>query len=115
VRERADGEIEFLGRRDAQIKSRGYRIELGDIEAALYAHPDVVECAVVPVPDERVTNRIKAFVAARRPLRDVELARFCADRIPRYMVPEQFEFRDSLARTSTGKIDRRQLMQGGAP
>ncbi|HWT26002.1 MAG TPA: amino acid adenylation domain-containing protein [Solirubrobacteraceae bacterium] len=115
VREREDGEILFLGRRDAQIKSRGYRIELGDIETALYAHPDVVECAVVPVPDDRVTNRIKAVVAARGPLRESALARFCAGRVPRYMVPDAFEFRDALPKTSTGKIDRQRLLQGRDP
>ena len=60
-----DGDWIFLGRRDAQIKSRGYRIELGDIEAALGQHPSVVECAVVPIPDEVVTNRIKAYVVVR--------------------------------------------------
>jgi amino acid adenylation domain-containing protein len=112
VREREDGELAFLGRRDAQIKSRGHRIELGDIEAALNAHPDVVECAVVPVPDDLVTNRIKAIVAGRRALRNTELAGFCATRIPRYMVPDVFEFRDALPKTSTGKIDRQRLAQG---
>ena len=61
-----NGDWVFLGRRDSQIKSRGYRIELGDIEAALDQHPSVVECAVVPIPDEVVTNRIKAFVVTRR-------------------------------------------------
>ncbi len=109
VREDDDGNLRFLGRRDAQIKSRGYRIELGDIEAALYAHEDVLECAVLPIPDDLVTNRIKAFVVRRDDLRQSDLAKFCGDRVPRYMVPEFFEFRDSLPKTSTGKIDRQQL------
>ena len=65
VQEMEDGNYRFLGRRDTQIKSRGYRVELGDVEAALYAHPAVDECAVVAVPDELVTNRIKAYVATR--------------------------------------------------
>ena len=55
----------FLGRRDAQIKTRGYRVELGEIESALYSLPAVVECAVVAIPDEAVTNRLKAFVVTR--------------------------------------------------
>lgn len=104
-----DGNYLFLGRRDAQIKSRGYRVELGDIEAALYAHPSVVECAVTAVPDELVTNRIKAYVVARDGVSAAELARFCAERIPGYMIPEVFEFRGSLKKTSTGKIDRQAL------
>ena len=103
------GDWIFLGRRDSQIKSRGYRIELGDIEAALSQHPFVLECAVVAVPDEVVTNRIKAFVVASDTVDEEELSRFCAERIPRYMTPELYEFLDELPRSSTGKIDRRAL------
>jgi amino acid adenylation domain-containing protein len=99
----------FLGRRDSQIKSRGYRIELGDIEAALNQHPTVVECAVVPVPDELVTNRIKAYLVVRDEVDQAQLVDFCRERIPRYMIPELYEFRSELPRTSTGKIDRRAL------
>ena len=103
------GDWVFLGRRDAQIKSRGYRIELGDIEAALGGHPSVVECAVVPIPDEVVTNRIKAYVVVRDEVSEDALVTFVCDRLPRYMAPELFEFRDELPRSSTGKVDRRAL------
>ena len=99
----------FLGRRDAQIKSRGYRIELGDIEAALGQHPSVVECAVVPIPDDIVTNRIKAYVVVRDEISENDLVAFVCERLPRYMAPELFEFRDELPRSSTGKVDRRAL------
>jgi acyl-coenzyme A synthetase/AMP-(fatty) acid ligase len=110
VRQNADGDYLFLGRRDHQIKSRGYRIEIGDIEAALYAHPDVAECAVIPVPDEVVGNRIKVFVAARNAgLNGGELARHCAQLLPKYMIPEDFEFLSALPKTSTGKVDRQAL------
>ena len=108
------GDWIFLGRRDSQIKSRGYRIELGDIEAALNLHPAVVECAVVAIPDEVVTNRIKAFVVARRRLDGEELSRFCRSQ-SRYMTPEVYEFRDELPRSSTGKIDRRALSTPSRP
>lgn len=104
-----NGNWNFLGRRDSQIKSRGYRIELGDIEAALNLHPSIVECAVVAIPDEVVTNRIKAFVVSRDVLDADELSRFCTGLLPRYMAPEQYEFRAELPRSSTGKIDRRTL------
>jgi L-proline---[L-prolyl-carrier protein] ligase len=103
------GDWIFLGRRDAQIKSRGYRIELGDIEAALNQHPALVECAVVAIPDDLVTNRIKAHVVAREDVAQSELVDFCRARLPRYMVPELFEFVSALPRTSTGKIDRNAL------
>jgi amino acid adenylation domain-containing protein len=109
VRLGEDGQYRLLGRRDAQIKSRGYRIELGEVETALYAHPSVVECAVVPVPDDLVTNRIKAYLVLREEISENDLVAFCEERIPKYMVPELFEFRDVLPKTSTGKIDRRGL------
>jgi acyl-coenzyme A synthetase/AMP-(fatty) acid ligase len=104
-----DGNYRFLGRRDAQIKSRGYRIELGDIETALYSHPSVVECAVVPIPDDLVTNRIKAYVSTREPVSTADLVSFCGERLPKYMIPELMEFRDALPKTSTGKVDRQAL------
>ena len=104
-----NGDWIFLGRRDSQIKSRGYRIELGDIEAALHQHPSVVECAVVPIPDELVTNRIKAFVVTRGEVGEDELVSFVCERVPRYMAPELFAFRETLPRSSTGKVDRRAL------
>jgi acyl-coenzyme A synthetase/AMP-(fatty) acid ligase len=107
------GIFQLIGRRDAQIKSRGYRIELGEVEAALYAHPAVLECAVAAVPDELVTNRIKAYVVVREPLEEADLVRFCANRLPRYMIPEVFEFRSALPKTSTGKVDRQQLAAAG--
>jgi amino acid adenylation domain-containing protein len=107
VRLDADGNYRFFGRRDHQIKSRGHRIELGDIEAALLAHADVRECVVVPVPDEHVTNLIRACVAAD--VDEAELRRHCLAVLPRYMVPDQFEFHDALPRTSTDKLDRQAL------
>jgi amino acid adenylation domain-containing protein len=110
------GEYLFLGRRDSQVKSRGYRIELGEIEAALYAHPAVVEAAVVAVPDEEIGCRLRAFVALGpgQAVGAAELQAHCAARVPRYMVPETVEVRASLPRTSTGKTDRAGLAAGAA-
>jgi amino acid adenylation domain-containing protein len=109
ARQDANGDYEFLGRRDAQVKSRGHRIELGDVEAALHAHPAVVECAVTAVPDQLVTNRLKAYVVLRDDGTADDVLRVCAERVPPYMVPEDVDVRDQLPRTSTGKIDRRAL------
>ena len=108
------GDYWFLGRRDSMIKSRGYRIELGEIEAALYAHSAVRETAVVAIPDEAIGSRIKAFVCTLDPrtLTKADLQQHCANRIPKYMVPELIEFCDSLPKTSTGKVDRKRLVQG---
>ena len=111
VEEMPDGNYRFLGRRDNQIKSRGYRIELGDIETAINAHPDVVECAVVAVPDELISNRIKAFVAVKADVTEPAMIGHCAELIQKYMIPETFSFRESLPKTSTGKIDRKGLSE----
>jgi amino acid adenylation domain-containing protein len=109
VKQAEDGNYVFLGRRDAQIKRRGYRIELGEIETALHAHPSVVECAVVATPDELSSTRITAHVVVRDRMRDTDLVRVCLDRVPRYAVPDAFEFHGVLPKTSTGKIDRKAL------
>ena len=118
VRRARDGNYLFVGRADEMIKSRGYRIELGEIEAALYAHAGVEEAAVVAIPDDEVTNVVQALVVARptATLTAGALAAHCAERLPRYMVPSRFVLRPSLPRTSTGKIDKRRLVQeeGGA-
>jgi amino acid adenylation domain-containing protein len=106
-----DGVYWFLGRRDNMVKSRGYRIELGEIEAALYSHPAIREAAVVPIPDEQIGNKLKAIIVLNdsTPLSVADVQRYCAQRIPLYMIPEPVEFRDSLPKTSTGKVDRREL------
>jgi amino acid adenylation domain-containing protein len=108
----AAGDYLFLGRRDNQIKSRGFRIELGEIETALYNHPAVREAAAVAVPDEQIGNRIYAFVALHEAGSATagDLERHCIAALPRYMVPEQITLRSGLPKTSTGKIDRRGLV-----
>ncbi len=111
VRCRADGNLEFLGRRDHQVKTRGYRVELGEIEATLHRHPAVDEAVVVAIPDEEITNRLKAVVVAKpgTAVTGTDLRQHCARTLPRYMVPEAIEFRAALPRTSSGKVDRRAL------
>lgn len=111
VQQSSDGDLRYLGRLDDQIKSRGYRIELGDVEAAIYAHPAVTDCAVVAMPDELVTSRLHAFVVVDGEVTESELTRWSARRLPPSMVPESFAIRTSLPRTATGKTDRRGLME----
>ncbi len=112
VRQEPDGNYTFLGRRDNMIKSRGYRIELGEIETVLYTHPDIVEAAVVAVPDDEIGNIIKAVIVHKdgRTLTRGQVEAYCAERIPKYMVPGIIEFMDSLPKTSTGKADRSLLV-----
>ena len=69
----------------------------------------MVECAVIPVPDDTVTNRLYAHVVVREELKQSDLVRFIAQRVPRYMIPDGFSFEEALPKTSTGKIDRQAL------
>ena len=109
VQEMEDGNYRFLGRSDNQIKSRGYRIELGDIEAALVAHPDIIEAAALAIPDEFVTNRIVAHVSSNVDVNVRDVTAFCGGLIQKYMIPETIIVEASLPKTSTGKLDRQAL------
>jgi amino acid adenylation domain-containing protein len=111
VREDELGDYHFIGRRDSQVKSRGYRIELGDVEAALYRHPDIAEAAVLAQPHEEFGATLRAVIVPRAgvELDARRLATFCAEHLPHYMIPADFELRDALPKTSSGKIDRTAL------
>lgn len=104
-----NGNFLFLGRRDHMVKVGGYRVELGEIETALFAHPAVRDAVAVAIPDDVLGNRIRAFVVADG-IPEQELKAHCASLLPRYMVPEGFEFREALPRTVTDKVDRARLV-----
>ena len=107
----SDGNYVFLGRKDHMIKSRGYRIEIGEIETVLCDHPEIRNAVVIPVPDELIGNRISVIVVPLSPggISREEILQHCARQLPKYMMPEIIEFRDSLPVTSSGKIDRKKL------
>ncbi|MBI2311678.1 MAG: amino acid adenylation domain-containing protein [Betaproteobacteria bacterium] len=107
------GDYHFLGRRDAQVKSRGYRIELGEIEAALYRHPAVAEAAVIAVPHEEFGCTLRGVIVAREGhnIDRGDLEALCAELLPPYMIPAEFQFRAALPKTSSGKLDRKALQQ----
>lgn len=106
----SDGNLEFLGRIDQQVKIRGLRIELGEIEANLAEHPDVREAAIISDLDNSDT-RLIAYVIARQEYATsaAELRSFLKARLPGYMVPSTFLFVSSLLRTPNGKLDREAL------
>ncbi|MDP9846263.1 non-ribosomal peptide synthetase [Streptosporangium lutulentum] len=106
VRWRADGQLEFLGRLDDQMKVRGFRIEPAEIEGRLLAHPGVRQAAVTARDD-----RLVAYVAGSADPAD--LRRHLAGELPPYMVPEVWVVLDELPATSGGKIDRRALPAPG--
>ena len=107
------GDYSYLGRRDSMVKIRGYRVELGEVEATLYRHPAIREAAVLPVPDELLGSRLRAVVTADGAgnLTREDVLDHCRQWLPGYMVPDVVEFRETLPRTSTGKVDRVGLAQ----
>jgi len=109
----ADGDYLFLGRKDHMIKSRGYRIEIGEIETVLCNHPEIRSAVVIPIPDELIGNRISVIVVqlTHDKINREDILRYCSQHLPKYMIPEIIEFRDSLPTTASGKIDRKKLSE----
>ena len=107
ARHRADGELEFLGRADRQVKIRGHRIELGEIEARLLEHPQVSEAAVGLHEDETGPSLV-GHVVARDPAdppTSAQLRAYAAGILPEQMVPARFVLRAAMPLTPTGKLD----------
>lgn len=113
-RYRGDGEIEYLGRADDQVKVRGYRIEPGEIETALTRHPTVREALVLTPPDQHGHRQLVAYVipaedAAAADLRPV-WRKHLLETLPAYMVPGHFVEMKAFPLTPSGKVDRRRLL-----
>jgi amino acid adenylation domain-containing protein len=111
ARFRADGCIDFLGRRDHQVKVRGYRIELGEIEAVLATHPGVKECVVGVREDSPGDHRLVGYVVMTEgAVAEPEALRATLRaKLPEYMVPNAFVALAALPLTPNGKIDRKGL------
>ena len=106
-----DGNFDFLGRRDQQVKVRGYRIELGEIENVLARHHSVREVVVIVREDIPGDQRLVAYVVAAddQPQNASTLRDYLNEALPDYMMPSAFVFLDALPLTNNGKIDRRAL------
>jgi len=102
-----DGNVEFLGRVDLQVKVRGFRIEPGEIEAVLADHPAVRAAAVLAPPDAAGGRRLVAYVAPPGP--EAEIREFLRAKLPDYMMPSAFVWLEALPLTPSGKVDRRAL------
>jgi len=108
ARWRADGTLEYLGRLDQQVKVRGFRIEPGEVEAAILAHPEVREAAVVVVDAGTGEARLAAYVAPREAA-GPGVREFLRESLPEYMVPSVVVGLDAFPLTPSGKLDRRAL------
>ncbi|MFI1914972.1 amino acid adenylation domain-containing protein [Nocardia sp. NPDC020380] len=110
ARRNLDGELEFVGRADEQVKVRGYRIELGEVQAALSTHPDVRDCVVTLAGDAAVGPLLAAYLVPESGAVQVESVRaHAAAALPDYMVPTAFAVIDAIPLTEHGKLDRRAL------
>jgi surfactin family lipopeptide synthetase A len=104
-----DGNVEYLGREDHQVKIRGLRIELGEIENTIREYPGVVDCVTLVKRYSEAVVLIVAYLVGKTGL-DVEaLKRHLRERLPEYMVPSHFQFVEAIPLTSSGKADRKAL------
>lgn len=111
ARHREDGNIDFLGRVDHQVKIRGLRVELGEIESVLDQHPAVRQAVVVTRESAPGHKRLVAYVATDRRHKTTadELRSFLKERLPAHMMPTAYIVMDKLPVTSNGKVDRAAL------
>ena len=107
VRWTEDGELEFVGRVDGQVKIRGLRIETGEIEAAMRAHPDVRDAVVVALRSE-VGHFLVGYLLPRDGA-EPDLGPWLAERLPGYMVPAEFVALERFPLNANGKVDRAAL------
>lgn len=116
-----DGDIEFLGRGDNQVKVRGFRIELGEVEVALREYPDVLASVVIAMKDPSSENQLVGYLVSKQNKSRAEdgngkgrvfleqLRGFLRRKLPEYMIPAIFVVLDALPLTPNGKVDRRAL------
>ncbi|QSQ17129.1 amino acid adenylation domain-containing protein [Myxococcus landrumensis] len=109
VRRLPDGHLEFIGRRDHQVKLRGFRIELGEIEAALLAQTPVDECVVIVREDVPGDRRLVAYFTSTQAPSSVDLRDGLKRSLPEYMVPSAFVCLPALPLSPNGKVDKKAL------
>src|SRR4029453_2492604 len=104
-----DGKLEFLGRRDAQVKISGFRIEIGEIENKLLRVPGVREGAVVVAERADRSKQLVAFYSGDAPLDSAVMRDRLTASLPAYMVPSAFQWQKALPLTANGKTDKKTL------
>ncbi|WP_051287460.1 non-ribosomal peptide synthetase [Paenibacillus taiwanensis] len=104
-----DGNVEYLGRLDNQVKVRGFRIECGEIEHALLKEPCVRDAIVVKMEDNTRADYLCAYLVTTAPVTAAQLRASLQQRLPEYMIPAVYVELDHMPLSSNGKVDRRQL------
>ncbi|MCB2227689.1 MAG: AMP-binding protein [Desulfarculaceae bacterium] len=112
VRRDEGGYLYFVDRTVDTIKHKGYRVSASEVECVLQDHQAVVASCVVGIPDEKVGERIKAFVVLKKDIKGItgyDLISFCRGRLAGYKIPQYIEFRDMLPKSKVGKLLRREV------
>ena len=111
VKYKMDGNIEFLGRVDQQVKLRGFRIELGEIESVIAGNFNIKECVVTLKEGKNGEKRIVAYIipAQNQSITSIELKDFLRNSLPDYMIPSSFVFLETFPISPSGKVDRNAL------
>jgi len=104
-----DGNLEFIGRMDNQVKIRGHRVEMGEIETILLMHSRVKEAAVIVREDEAKQKYLCAYIVSDNEIEQSDLIEFIKKRLPSYMIPTFFIRIEKLPLTPSGKLDRKSL------
>ncbi len=105
-----DSNIEFVGRKDFQVKVNGYRIELGEIETVLESYDAIEKCIVDVKQGERKQKLIVAFYVAEQEIEKKKLVKYLEERIPHYMIPAYFRHIPVIPMTENGKVNRKALL-----
>jgi len=107
-----DGYFYIVDRKKEMIIVGGYNVYPREVEEVLYSHPDVVEAAVIGVPDPDYGEMVRAFVVTKNPeLTEEQLLAYCRERLAKYKVPGEIDFLEELPKNATGKILRRALKE----
>ncbi|MFS0782788.1 amino acid adenylation domain-containing protein [Bacillus sp. 1P06AnD] len=104
------GEIEFIGRKDSQVKVRGFRIEIGEIEDVLARHAQISETVIIPKKGTDNNNTLHAFFTCTQgTIKEEQIRGFLSKHLPEYMVPSSFVQLEEMPLAPTGKVDRKKL------
>jgi amino acid adenylation domain-containing protein len=104
-----DGNLEFIGRKDDQVKVNGYRIELGEVEKAIQSYAGIDAAVVITRPDKNGGNRLVCYIVSSEEISSADILSHLSKSLPSYMLPGHFVQLDHLPLTDNGKVDRKQL------